>query len=194
MRRKASTALLLPLVGLLIATPVRAQVFTPVYISPRLTNDLGAAYNDGPGGFSLEAIWRGGPYGLRVGYADAAGGLLALGAEFRNIIPIPDAPVGLAFTAAVQGLIGDESAYGLQVGLSGGYPFFAGDVVITPYLHPRLASARTLPPEDEDGRFRFTALADVGIDVAAQGRVLFRVAATIAGLGARWGLGVSLIQ
>src|SRR5687768_14179284 len=60
-----------------------AQVFTPSYQSPVVMNDLGVYLSDGPGDLAVEGIWRGGPLGLRLGYVDAADGLLSLGADAR---------------------------------------------------------------------------------------------------------------
>ncbi|CAN5817552.1 hypothetical protein BH23GEM6_BH23GEM6_08370 [soil metagenome] len=123
----------LALVLLFAAAPLQAQVFTPTYQSPRLINDVGLYLSDGPGNLSVEGIWRGGPMGLRAGFVDAAGGLLTVGGELRNSLPVAGAPLGLAFTAGAQGLIGgDDSAIGVQAGLSAGYTFRPQGAAFTP--------------------------------------------------------------
>jgi hypothetical protein len=177
--------------GLFRPGNLHSQVFNPILSSPRPTNDLGVVVNDGPGRFSAEALWRGGPYGLRVGYVDAAGGLLSLGGEFRRSVPIPDAPLGLIVSLAAQTLLGDENAYGAQAGLSGGYVFQWGEVRVVPYLHPRVAAVRDLGNGRE---FVARIMADLGIDVEVQDLLIVRLGVTLRGIGANVGVGLALRQ
>lgn len=174
---------------LLTALPAQAQVFTPTFTSPRLTNDLGIYLSDGPGDLAIEGIWRGGPIGLRVGYVDALDGLLSLGGELRSPIAIANAPLGLAFTAGVQGLIGDESAFGVQAGLSAGYTFVPGSVAFTPYIHPRIGLVNDLRPGSD---LEVEALADLGLDVEFWNNLLFRVGVALDNVGANWGIGLGV--
>jgi hypothetical protein len=163
-----------------------AQVFTPTYQSPRLVNEVALAVSDGPGSLAIEGIWRGGPLGLRVGYADASDGLLMIGGEVRNPLPIAGAPLGLAFTAGAQGLIGDRSGVGVQAGLSAGYTFMAPGLGITPYIHPRIAGVKNRFDDD----LRLRALADVGADIEFHTNLLVRFGVALDNVGSNWGFGL----
>lgn len=171
--------------------PAEAQVFTPTYQSPRLINDLGVYLSDGPGDLAIEGIWRGGPLGLRVGFVDAAGGLLSIGGELRNPLPVTGAPLGLAFTAAAQGLIGgDDNAVGLQGGLTAGYTFRPQGAAFTPYIHPRLGVINHFGSED----FEVDLLADVGVDVEFWNNLILRFGVSLDDVGPNWGVGLSIRQ
>jgi hypothetical protein len=186
-----SFARLLALLLLLGAVPAQAQVFTPTFQSPRLINDVGIYLADGPGDLALEGIWRGGPLGLRVGFVDAAGGLLSIGGELRNPLPLTGAPLGLAFTAAAQGLVGgDDSAVGLQAGLSAGYTFRPQGAAFTPYIHPRIGLVNRLGPED----LTVKALADVGADIEFWNNLVLRFGVSLDNVGSSWGVGLALRQ
>jgi len=165
-----------------------AQVFTPTFMSPRMTNDLGLYLNNGPGDLGIEGIWRGGPLGLRVGYVDAGDGMLSIGGELRNPIRIANAPLGLAFTLGAQGLIGDNSAIGAQAGLTAGYTFTPEGIAITPYVHPRIGVV-------DCGEFCDTevkALADLGVDVEFYNNLIFRLGFALDDVGADFGFGVAI--
>lgn len=177
-----SSALVL---ALLFTGTAHAQVFTPTYTSPRLVNEFGVNVSDSPGNMTVEGLWRGGPLGLRVGYAGGVG-LLSIGGEVRSPVPIPNAPVGLAFTAGAQGLLGDQNAVGVQAGLSAGYTFSGPGVAFTPYLHPRIGLVNDLPQDE----FELRALADAGVDVEFWNNLLVRFGVNLGDVGANWGLGV----
>ena len=167
----------------------RAQVFTPTYMSPILLNDLGAYLSDGPGDLTVEGIWRGGPLGLRVGFVDTDGDdLLSVGGELRSPIALATAPLGLAFTAGAQGLIGDADAVGLQVGLSAGYRFLSPGLALTPYLHPRVAFINGFARDDD---FESDVLADVGVDVEIPENLVFRLGLGLSDETADWGIGLA---
>jgi hypothetical protein len=183
---------LLSLVLLAAAVPAQAQVFTPTFQSPRLLNDVGIYLSDGPGDLAIEGIWRGGPLGIRAGFVDAAGGLLSIGGELRNPLAITGAPLGLAFTAAAQGLIGgDDNAVGLQAGLSAGYTFRPQGAAFTPYIHPRIGAVKRLGPDDD---FSLHALADVGVDVEFWNNLVLRFGVSLDDIGSSWGVGLSIRQ
>jgi hypothetical protein len=176
---------------ILAAVPVQAQVFTPTFQSPRLINDVGVYLSDGPGDLAIEGVWRGGPIGLRAGYVDAAGGLLTIGGELRSPLALAGAPVGLAFTAAAQGLIGgDDSAVGVQAGLTAGYTFSPQGAAFTPYIHPRLGAVKNLGNDD----FSLKALADAGVDVEFYNRLVLRFGVSLDDVGASWGVGLAVRQ
>lgn len=173
----------------LSAVSLEAQVFTPTYQSPRIVNEMGGYLSDGPGDLALEGIWRGGPLGLRVGYADVLDGVLSISGELRSPLAAGGVPLGLAFTAAAQGLIGDRSAVGIQGGLTAGYTFSPDGLMITPYIHPRIAGVNGFGRNDS---FELELLADIGVDVEFYNNMLLRFGFSLDDVGADWGVGLSL--
>jgi hypothetical protein len=175
------------LTGMAAAT-TQAQVFTPTYTSPRLLNELGIYLSDGPGDVGFEGIWRGGPVGLRVGFVDVAGGALTVGGEIRSPLPIQGAPLGLALTAAAQGIVGDADAIGLAGGLSAGYTFRSPGMAITPYLHPRVGMVQSF------GRNRdwdFEVLADIGADLEFHTNIVVKLGIKLDDVGSNFGVGLA---
>ena len=184
----ARALVLLGLLGL-SAGSARAQVFTPTFMSPRLTNDLGIYISDfDPGDLALEGIWRGGPLGLRVGLVDAGDDLLSVGGEFRHPLQLTGAPVSLAFTAGAQALVGDADAFGFQGGLTAGYTFLTPGMAFTPYIHPRIAFVDGFAEEDD---FETEVMAEIGADLEFSPRVIFRFGANLSDVGADWGIGLA---
>ncbi|HEV2736663.1 MAG TPA: hypothetical protein VGV85_17580 [Longimicrobiaceae bacterium] len=174
------------------AGSARAQVFTPTFQSPRLTNDIGVYLSDSdPGDLSLEGIWRGGPFGLRVGLVDAGDDLLSIGGELRSPLLLAGAPVSLAFTAGAQALIGDAEAFGVQGGLSAGYTFNSPGLAVTPYIHPRIGLINGLPEDDD---LEVEVMADLGVDVEFAPRFILRFGANLGDVGADWGIGLAWRQ
>lgn len=167
-------------------TAAEAQVFTPSFTSPRLTNDVGIYLSD-IGDLGIEGIWRGGPLGLRLGFVDAVDDLLSVGAELRTPIAVTTAPVGLAFTAAAQGLFGDANAFGAAVGLSAGATFAGSGVAFTPYIHPRIGFVDRGGASDMDVEL----LAEIGADVEMTNNLIVRFGVNIGDVGADWGLGLA---
>jgi hypothetical protein len=164
-----------------------AQVFTPSYQAPVVMNDLGIYLSDGPGDMALEGIYRSGPLGLRIGFVDAAEDLLSLGGEVR--VPLESAPIDVAFTAGVQGLIGDFDAIGVQAGLSIGERFVNPGVALTPYIHPRIAFIDGLATDDD---FEAELLADLGLDAEFSSNLILRLSIGLSddtpdvGIGLAW--------
>jgi hypothetical protein len=165
-----------------------AQVFTPTFTSPRLINEIGVHLSDGPGDLAIEGIWRAGPLGLRVGWVDAADGAFSVGGEVRSPLYVDGAPLGLAFVAGGQALLGDLDAAGLQAGLSAGYTFMGTGLAVTPYMHPRVAMVRSL---GDNGDWDFEVLADVGVDAELWTRMLVRLGVNLTDIGSNWGVGLS---
>ncbi len=163
-----------------------AQVFTPSYQAPVVINDLGVYLSDGPGDLALEGIWRGGPLGLRVGYVDAADGLLSLGADAR--MPLA-APIDIAFTAGAQGLIGDADAIGVQAGLSIGERFVNPGVALTPYIHPRIALIDGFAEDDD---FEAELIADLGLDAEFASNLILRISVGLGDDSPGVGVGLAL--
>jgi hypothetical protein len=173
-----------------------AQVFTPTYLAPRVSSDLGVYVSDGPGDLAVEGIWRrplggGAGLGLRAGFADANdGSALLLGIDYRNPLSLAGtAPVDLALTLGAQGALGDLDAIGAQVGLSIGYTFTTPEVTVTPYIHPRLAIVNANPANGDD-ESEIDPRADLGIDVGFAPNLSLRFGANL-GDGADWGIGLA---
>jgi hypothetical protein len=164
-----------------------AQVFTPTFTSPRPVNELGIGLSSGPGDLAIEGIWRGGQLGLRVGYVDAADGLLSIGAEVRSPLPVTGAPLGLAFTAGGQALVGDIDAAGVQTGLSAGYTFMGNGMAFTPYMHPRVGMINHLGGNSD---WDFEVMADIGADLEFANNLLLRLGINVGDVGASWGVGI----
>jgi hypothetical protein len=174
-----------------LAGTAQAQVFTPTLQSPRLVNEMSIYVGDGPGDLAIGGIWRGGPLGLRLGYVDGWGGLLSVGAELRNPIPVANAPLGLAFTASGEALVGDETGLGFQAGLSAGYTFHSTGLAFTPYLHPRAALVRRPGIRNED--LRFEVLADVGGDIEFHNNILVHFGIRLDNnVGSNFGIGIGV--
>jgi hypothetical protein len=106
--------------ALICASSLAAQIYTPSYASPRSMGDFGVYVADGPGNFSLEGILRSGlgayDFGFRGGVATGVGPgddtYALVGVDMRNPFTITGAPLDFAFTAAFQGMIGDDSRAG----------------------------------------------------------------------------------
>jgi hypothetical protein len=187
MKNHIRRGVLAALTTCLFAGTASAQVFTPTYTSPRLLNELGIYLSDGPGDLGVEGIWRGGPLGLRVGFMDAGGGLLSVGGELRTPLQVTGAPLGLAFTAGAQGLIGDDNAFGVQAGLTAGYTFRGTGAFFTPYMHPRIGMVSAGGSSDME----FEVLADVGVDVEFWTNLIVRLGVSLDDVGANWGVGLA---
>lgn len=186
----------------LIAGGAQAQVFSPPFQSPTPGSDFGIYVSD-VGDLGIEGIWRrpsrgGSDLGIRAGYADVGEGALMLGLETRSPVVLAGAPIGLAFTAAGQGVVGEGTTLlGGQVGFSAGQAINAGSFTVTPFIHPRLAVIADLHDEGglEDGsdEVDLDVLADIGADFAFAAGVTLRIDFNLAD-GANWGLGLAWRQ
>lgn len=193
---RIAAALALP-AGLLAGT-AQAQVFSPPFMSPTPASDFGVYISD-VGDLAVEGIWRrisrGGDIGLRAGYADRGDGALMVGIELRNPVALAGAPIGLAFTAGGQGIIGEDPLIGGQVGFTAGQALPAGTFTVTPYIHPRLA-VHASPRDDndaveDDDEIELDVLADIGADVQFASGVSLRIDFNLSGPEAAWGLGLA---
>lgn len=171
------------------AGSVAAQIFTPTYLSPRTSSDVGVYFNDGPGDFSVEGILRRGfggyDLGFRGGLADTGDLLVLLGLDYRNPIMAGE-PLGVAVTGGAQAGLGDASVFGLTAGLTVGPTVAADGVTFTPYAHPRVALVDGTGGDGMD----LELLADIGVDLAFN-RLELRFGATFEDQGADWGIGIS---
>jgi hypothetical protein len=190
------------LVAALFAMDAQAQVFTTPFMSPTPGSDVGVYISD-LGDLAIEGIWRrpsrgGSDLGIRAGYADIGDGALLLGLELRNPVVLSGAPIGLAFTAGAQGMIGEDIAgIGGQLGFSAGQAIDAGGFTVTPYIHPRLAVTADIADNDEvDGGeddVQLDVLADIGADFSFVSGVTLRIDFNLAE-GANWGIGLAWRQ
>lgn len=166
------------------------QVFTPTFMAPRSSSDLGIYLSDGPGEFSIEGIWRrsSGSYdlGLRGGVADADDLILLLGAEIRNPLSV-SAPIDVAVSGTAQGAFGDRSAGGVLLGVAVGHTFEADDLAITPYFHPRAGMVRPFFPDEWD----LELLADIGVDVRIGSNLELRFGFGFDEPTTDWGIGLA---
>ncbi|CAN5300167.1 hypothetical protein BH20GEM2_BH20GEM2_15650 [soil metagenome] len=183
--------LLAPLVVLLavaFAAPARAQVFTPTYMSPRISDDLGVYLSDGPGDLAIEGVLRRGALGLRAGFADIGDGALMIGGEYRHRIAA-SAPLEFAFTAGAQGVLGDADAAGGQAGVTVGHTFLPPDsrLTITSYIHPRIAIVDGFGADDD---LEVDLLADLGTDLELTSSLILRFGVSL-GDGADLGIGLA---
>lgn len=166
MLKKSSRSVLILLAAVAwTAGDAVAQVFTPTFMAPRSSSDVGLYLSDGPGDFSMEGIWRraagGFDLGFRVGVADMGDVAFMAGAELRNPLAV-GAPLDLAVTGSAQGVFGPDipGGAGFLLGLSLGHTFVSPGLSFTPYLHPRVGPVQSLGRD-----FELDLLADFGFDV-----------------------------
>ena len=186
--------------ALFTASAAEAQVFTPTFLSPVPSNDFGVYVTDWDGdALGIEGIWRrqsrgGSNIGLHAGYVDLGDGSLSVGIDIRNPVVLAGAPIGLAFTVGGQAVVGDETSFGGQIGFTAGQPLPAGNMTVTPYIHPRLAIANGFVGDaGTENEFDADVLADVGLDLTFASGLSLRFGANL-GDGADWGIGVAFRQ
>ena len=178
---------------LITASTAQAQVFTPTFMGPRSGGDVGIYISDqDPGDLAVEGIVRAGfggfDLGFRGGIVDIGGANLTLGGELRNPLTLGTAPVDLAFTAGVQGILGDVDRLGVQGGLSIGHTLVPGNFTLTPYVHPRLALIDRGAGDDD---LEAELLADLGLDFVFRSGLRLRVGIAIDDIGSDWGVGIA---
>jgi hypothetical protein len=176
------------------ASTAAAQVYSPTFMAPAQSDELGVYLIDVQGGdIGLEGVWRRSlgsfDLGVRGGFYDFdSDGALTVGAELRNPLEVADIPLSLAVTAGAQAIFVDDAAIGLQAGITAGHTFVPGGATVTPYIHPRLALVDGWT--DSDDGFDLEVLADIGVDVDFARGLSLRFGANL-GDGADWGLGLS---
>jgi hypothetical protein len=174
-----------------LAGEVAAQVFTPTYMAPVRSSDIGLYLSDGPGEFAFEGILRRsfGTYdlGIRAGVADTRDLSLLVGGEWRHPLAA-SAPIDFAVTGFAQGLFGDFSGGGFMVGLSMGHTFTSPELSIIPYFHPRIGAVNSPGPDS----FDLELLADLGFDLRFSQNLDLRFGITFADEGgAEFGAGLA---
>lgn len=172
------------------ATVAESQVFTPTYMAPRSSSDVGIYLSDGPGEFAVEGIWRrmfgGYDLGFRAGLADLDDLGFLVGGEYRNPLAL-GAPLDISVTGAVQALLGDLSSVGFLVGASVGHTFVSDELAFTPYIHPRVGPVQGFVSDE----FDLELLGDIGLDIAAGSRLDVRIGFGLETRGAEWGVGLA---
>ncbi len=163
MRMWFKTALVAMVFAVVGAGELKAQIFTPTYMAPRQSSDMGLYLSNGPGDFALEGIVRRGfggfDLGVRAGVADIDDASFMVGGEFRHPVAVA-APIDIAVTGHGQAVFVDGSAFGFALGLTGGYTFQAPGVTFTPYINPRIGGIEVA---DE---MELELLADIGFELA----------------------------
>lgn len=182
------------LAALTTAGAAEAQIFTPTFMAPRGSSDFGVYLSDGPGELAAEAIWRrgygGNDLGFRVGIADTEpDASVLLAGELRSPLSVGTAPIDLAVTGGVQGVIGGADLLGAQLGLSLGHTFTGTPFSITPYIHPRIAVISGWGEGDDDAELDL--LADLGIDFGVSPNLLLRLGIAFEQPGAGLGIGLA---
>ena len=174
-----------------LAEPARAQVFTPTFLGPRSSSDVGVYLSDGPGELAVEGIWRrasgGYDLGLRVGLADTEDLSLLVGGELRSPLGAGAAPLDLALTGGLQGMLGGREGFGAHLGLSLGATLAPGTFTVSPYIHPRIGLVDGQGGADAD----LDLLADLGIDFGFRPNLIVRVGVGFDQPGAGLGIGVA---
>jgi hypothetical protein len=178
--------------ALAAAPAASAQVFTPTFMGPASSGDVGGYVSDAVGGTAIEGIWRqrraSYDVGLRAGFIDVGDGALTVGAELRSPLHVQSEPISLALTAGAQGVFGDGNAIGIQGGITAGHTFVPGTFTLSPYVHPRIALARSLA---DGADFDADVLADLGIDLGFQPNLAVRFNVGLSSHGPDWGLGLA---
>jgi hypothetical protein len=172
-----------------------AQVFTPSYLTPRQSSDLGIHISDGwarGGGLAVEGVWRRGfgayDLGLRGGIAERSGdALLLIGGDYRRPLALQTEPLLLALSGGAQAAVGSASAFGVDVGFTVGSTFNPEGVLVTPYLHPRVGLIRSAPGRS----LGLELLADLGVEVEIQTNLIFRLALGFGSETADFGIGLA---
>jgi hypothetical protein len=189
--------LLIPLLaGALLPVAADAQIFTPSYLTPRQSSDMGIHISDGfgrGGGLAVEGIWRRGfggyDLGIRGGVGEGEGdAYLLIGGDYRRPLALGSEPITIAATGGAQAAIGSGSAFAVDVGATLGSTFTPEGINVTPYLHPRLA---LIARGGEDDRTGLAVLADLGVEVEVQPNFLIRLALGFGSETSSFGIGLA---
>jgi len=189
------STLLLFVVGMALPALASAQLFTPSYLSPRPSSDVGVHLSDGfgrGGGLAVEGIWRRGfggyDLGGRAGIGESGGdAVLLIGADYRRPLALQTAPVLVAATGGAQVAVGSASAFGIDAGATIGATFTPEGISVTPYMHPRLALLRSA----DTAEFGLALLADLGVEVEVQPNLKIRLGLGFGSETADFGIGLA---
>lgn len=174
------------------AARAEAQVFTPTYMAPRVSNEMGLYVSDGPGDLAAEGSIRGNfagtMLGLRAGFADTNDLSVTFGGELLHPLQVSGAPLDLALTAAAQVLVAGPKAAGFSVGLDVGHRFAAPGIAVTPYFHPRLGVTGNY---GDNGDYDADLLADIGVNLDFAPNLSLRLGIGLNEPEANWGVGIA---
>jgi hypothetical protein len=201
-------SLLLVLVLILLPQGAHAQAWdAPSFFSPRPGEDLGiyAVRPDGQGEWGFMGIWRTEGnlnLGVRAGYLESETWMV--GAEFHGPVDVfgPGSGLVMAWVLGAgasfrSGWTHARVPFGLSLGAELGTP----DLLLVPYVHPRVAldlRAYDLPGGQERTETDLRFVVDVGADAVLGQAFVLRVGATIAdrntfGVGIAYRLGRRLV-
>lgn len=176
------------LIPLLMAGPLAAQAWdSPSFFSPRPGEDIGlyVIQPERGGSTGFAAIWRqSGNINLGVRAGLTGDDHISVGSEFHGPLDLlgPQSPVLLAWVLGLGATFNDVTALRVPLGMSAGISLPAGSMVITPYVHPRLALdvvAYDNQNGDEvtDTDVRFPV--DIGADATLGESFVLKVGATL---------------
>lgn len=190
--------------ALFIASSAHAQVAwdAPSYMPPRPGDDIGIYLSD-RGDFGIEGIWRQHGnlnLGVRLGYIDTpVDGIITVGAETWDMLAAAGTllPVDVGWTLGVGAAFNGGTTLGVPVGLTFGAPVVLGQLVLQPYVHPRLGVF--LHSVADQTQLDLEGLFDLGVDAVLNENLKLRLGATFGsndalgvGLAYRWTRGVTV--
>lgn len=161
----------------------------PTFMSPGSHNDLGIYFiKPKDSDWGIAGTWRSGgalQLGVRGEYIQilSIGGVTdsrwGLGAEAKGGLGPVAPPLAMNWTAGIGALFGQGASFlTVPVGLSLGLHLASGGLVLTPYVHPRIALAYT---SVQNGPSRTDALfnTDLGADLDLGSPLIVRIGGTL---------------
>jgi hypothetical protein len=186
-----------------VAVPAAGQNWeTPTFFAPRPHDDLGVhLIKPNRGDWGVVGVWRqsgGINLGVRGGIAGPSGDRsILIGAELFGPLNVlgPDSPLGLYWVTGIGAGFNGVTALRIPLGVSLGLNLGTGNVVATPYVHPRVALdiATYSVGNDERTDTDLNFDADLGVDVqfgpSLVGRFGVSLDAEVFGFGLAYRLG-----
>jgi hypothetical protein len=185
---------------LLSTTPVSAQAWdSPTFFSPRPGEDLGLylIQPDDGGETGFAGIWRQSGninLGVRVGLAGSDH--IHVGAEFYNTLDLlgPQSGILMSWVLGLGATFNDVTALRIPLGISAGVDLGTGSMVLTPYVHPRVALDVAIYDNQAGEEVTDTDInvpVDIGVDAALGEQFVVRVGATFGDGRTIFGAGVA---
>lgn len=197
MNKKIAGALIVVLMG--VASGAEAQVpwDVPSFLGPQPGSDIGIYLADHEvADLGIHGIWRttGGPnLGLRLGFLDAADGIVQFGVETWGPIVLEgeDFPLDLTWTLGAGVSVDGLTTVGVPGGVSIGHTFDLESVAIQVYGHPRLELFLYEHPVNDDLELDLEGQFDLGADFLLSQGITLRVGASLGdwdalGVGIAW--------
>ncbi len=156
----------------------------PSFMAPGPENDIGVYYikpSDTDGGVAF--TWRSGAglnLGVRGEYVkDIFGDHWGIGGEAKGGIGPVAPPLAINWTAGIGALIGSgESDLRVPVGLSLGLRLVSGQLILTPYVHPRVSLAYVSFDNNGGSDTSIEFDTDVGADLQLMPGLVLRLGGT----------------